>query len=62
MFNYTTVVKSDYINKDPREILQSPVSALLGVSLKTEKLLNDLQIKTVFDLATSRIFNRHYTD
>src|SRR5690606_5997397 len=40
----------------PRAVLQSPVTVLLGVSDRAADVLRELNIHTVFDLATSRLF------
>lgn len=53
---FTDFVKSNFLQVELREILQSPTGILLGVSDKAEDVLKTMQIFTVFDLAMSRIF------
>ena len=50
-------VRSDYANIESHELLSSPVTALLGVGKDAADALRSLQVYTVFDLATSKIFN-----
>lgn len=56
MFKIENVVKSDYANQSAQEILQAPVTALLGVTENIAKLIENLEIFSIFDLASSRIF------
>jgi hypothetical protein len=52
------MLKSAYTNLEPVQVMQAPVSALLGVSPKAEELLKTaLNIRSIFDLATSRVFS-----
>ena len=57
MPDYSQYVKSSYIFHEPRELLPMPISVLLGVSSEAETILKSLKIVSVFDLATSRIFD-----
>ena len=50
------LVLSTHANDDAHQILQSPISVLLGVGEAAVDALHPLQIQTVFDLATSRVF------
>lgn len=51
------ILKTNYADLEPLKILESPVSVLLGVSTKTADILSHtLNIKTVFDLAASHVF------
>jgi hypothetical protein len=54
--DFTSLVRSDFRNRPLRDILNLPPQALLGVSADAELVLEKLEIKTVFDLATSAIF------
>ncbi|WOB42439.1 hypothetical protein HNI00_04175 [Thermoleptolyngbya oregonensis NK1-22] len=49
-------VKVDYAGMDAKELLQEPVTALIGVSEAIGDALASLSIHSVFDLATSRVF------
>ena len=49
-------LKTGFETLEVREILQSPPSVLLGVSDAASTLLEALDIATVFDLASSRVF------
>lgn len=55
--NISEYVRSGYAYLEPRAILQSPLSVLLGVSEMASQALLTLNISTVFDLATSQVFN-----
>lgn len=50
-------VRTDYRNMQIREIMHLSPRALLGINDEQAKLLQKLEIKTVFDLATSQIFD-----
>lgn len=50
------VLLSSHAHDDAHQILQSPISVLLGVGVDAAGALRSLQIQSVFDLATSRIF------
>jgi hypothetical protein len=54
--DFMSLVRSDDRNRPLREILNLPPQSLLGVSADAERVLEKLEIKTVFDLATSAIF------
>jgi hypothetical protein len=49
-------VKADYAGKDARELLQEPITVLIGVNEVTREALASLNIHSVFDLATSKVF------
>lgn len=49
-------VKADYAGKDARELLQETITVLIGVNESTRMALSSLNICSVFDLATSRVF------
>ena len=52
------ILKSAYTNLEPVQVMQAPTSVLLGVGQKAEALLKTaLNIRSVFDLATSRLFS-----
>ena len=61
MQSITDYLKTPEANLDPREVLQRSPKTLLGVTdAAANKLDTDLGIKTIFDLASSRIFaNAH---
>ncbi|MFC6993673.1 hypothetical protein ACFQH3_19290 [Haladaptatus sp. GCM10025707] len=50
-------MKSDYAEKSIREILASPIDALVGVDADDVAALTHLDIETVHDLATAPTFN-----
>ncbi|VVC75480.1 hypothetical protein AQUSIP_07700 [Aquicella siphonis] len=54
---YRDGLKSAYVRLDALTALRTPVSALLGVSNEAELTLNELGIFTVYDLASSSLFN-----
>jgi len=54
------LVRGNYQNHSARELLQQPISSLLGVSQEVEGALADLSIYSVFDLAVSKVFNTAY--
>lgn len=56
MRDFDSYLDSVAIELAPLEVMQSPPSVLLGVSDEVADLLKDLGIKTVFDLASSRLF------
>ncbi|WP_088894982.1 hypothetical protein [Leptolyngbya ohadii] len=49
-------VKAEYASKDARELLQEPITALIGVNESTREALTSLNIHSIFDLATSKVF------
>jgi hypothetical protein len=49
-------IKTEHTNLDPIEMLQASPGILLGVTQKAAEILKKLEINTVFDLASSRIF------
>ncbi|MFM9950298.1 MAG: hypothetical protein ACKV1O_20350 [Saprospiraceae bacterium] len=51
------LVKTAFINLTSAEALTKTPSVLMGVSEETEKVFKKLDIHTVFDLATSRLFS-----
>ena len=55
--NLSEIVKAESAKRSSKEILQSPVTQLLGVSVEIAESLKLIGIKNVFDLATSRVFN-----
>ena len=57
MLKVQNFVKSGYANLDSHEVLSSPVNALLGVSDEIAELIKKLEIFTIFDLASSQVFN-----
>jgi hypothetical protein len=52
-----TFVKSNFMGFSDRELLQSPPTVLIGINDTIAQVLTGLSIHTVFDLATSRLFN-----
>ena len=50
-------VRASNGSRDPEAVLRQPTSVLLGVSALAAKGLNGIDIATVFDLATSELFN-----
>ncbi|MGQ3889416.1 hypothetical protein ACQUW5_10335 [Legionella sp. CNM-1927-20] len=54
--SYRDGLKFSYTKMDALAVLGQPVSALLGVSDKTEETLNKLGIKKIYDLASSPLF------
>jgi outer membrane protein OmpA-like peptidoglycan-associated protein len=50
------LVRSENVDDTPEELLGRRPSVLLGVTAEAEALLDQLSIRTVFDLATSRVF------
>ena len=50
-------VRTDFRNLQLRELLHHSPYVLLGVSSSTEALLKKIEINTVFDLATSSVFD-----
>ncbi len=50
------LIRTEFHNLTLRELLQKTPKVLLGVDDKAEKALNDLDIRNVFDLATSVVF------
>jgi len=55
--NYKDFLKTQYLEKEFEEVLVSEIDILLGVSPGAMEALKAVDIYTVFDLATSRIFN-----
>lgn len=55
--NYQDVLKTEFLDKALDEVWVSDPSVLLGVSDATTHALRLLEIRNVFDLATSRVFN-----
>ena len=53
----SNLLKTEFLQLSPAEVLTKPPSVLIGASEETEKLLKKLDINTVFDLATSRLFS-----
>lgn len=51
------LVRTEFRNLDSRELLRKPPGALLGVDDHAEAALLLLEIRTVFDLATSQAFD-----
>lgn len=49
-------LKTEHMKLDPRETLQSTPAVLLGVSTAAADALKLLEVESVFDLATSRLF------
>jgi hypothetical protein len=47
---------SSYSHLEPHQVLGAPPSAILGVGPAAEDVLAELEVKTVFDLAMSRLF------
>lgn len=54
--HFSQLVKSEYTNKSVREILDSPIDVLVGVDDEDVNAMAHLDIETVYDLATSRVF------
>ena len=54
----TDVLRTEYRNRPLREVLNLSPRALLGVDANAEAALLKLEIQTVFDLATSDVFDR----
>lgn len=53
-----SLVRTEYHQLQPKELLRQSPRVLLGVSLEAAALLkSSLEINTVFDLATSAVFN-----
>jgi hypothetical protein len=50
------LVRNEFRTLDPRELLRKEPGALLGVGAAAAAVLAALEIKTIFDLATSRVF------
>ena len=50
------LLKTEYIGMDAREALRASPSVLLGVSAVAAAALRLIEVETVFDLATSRLF------
>jgi hypothetical protein len=50
------LVRSDSIDDTPEELLQKRPTVLLGVTAQAESVLESLNIRSVFDLAASRVF------
>jgi hypothetical protein len=51
-----TSIRSPYRSLDPESALEQPTSILLGVSQSAANALDDVDISTVFDLASSTLF------
>src|SRR4051794_12118790 len=49
-------LRTEYVKLDPREALQASPTILLGISTKAAAALKLVEIESVFDLATSRLF------
>ncbi|MEZ4617901.1 MAG: hypothetical protein R2867_20660 [Caldilineaceae bacterium] len=49
-------LKTEHVKLDPREALRSSPTILLGVSTAAAAALKLVEIESVFDLATSRLF------
>jgi len=56
MIDLKQYLKSNAIHLNAREVLQSPIAILLGVSQDAADRLTTLQIRTVFELATAQVF------
>jgi hypothetical protein len=54
--NIHSLIKSEFTGLAAREILQQPITVLIGVSDSVAEAISTLGIRTVFDLATSRVF------
>ena len=59
--DYLTLIKANAAKLSADKILSEEISVLLGISDSTVKILKQLDIHTVFDLASSRIFNNALT-
>jgi len=57
IYSFTDSVRSNSLHLDLREVLQSSPGILLGVSSDAEDILKQLNVRTVFDLGMSAIFN-----
>jgi hypothetical protein len=57
MSSTQTLVKSNFMGFSDRELLQSPPTVLIGINDTIAQVLASLSIHSVFDLATSRLFN-----
>ena len=56
MRDLSSYLMSDFLNLSAREVLQTSPGVLLGVTSDGVDILKALQINTVFNLATSRLF------
>jgi hypothetical protein len=56
MSSYTVHVKTEFVQLELREVLQSPPHVLLGVSNAAETTLAGMSITTVYDLALAAAF------
>ncbi|MCA9994682.1 MAG: DUF2272 domain-containing protein [Anaerolineales bacterium] len=57
MESLSRYLKTEHLNLERTEVLSQSVTVLLGVSEEIAALLKELRIATVFDLASSRLFN-----
>lgn len=55
--HYSQLVKTKHANESVREILESPITILVGVDEEDAAALAHLNIHSVYDLAASRVFN-----
>ncbi|WP_152042506.1 M15 family metallopeptidase [Salinigranum salinum] len=55
--HFSKLVRAEYSDSSVREILEAPVGALVGVDRDDEEALAALNVTTVYDLATSSVFN-----
>jgi hypothetical protein len=51
------LVRTEFRTLDPRELLRQPPTSLLGISAAAAAALAQLEIRTVFDLATAKVFD-----
>ena len=54
------LVKGQYESESAEVILKSSTEALLGIDTEAAAVLNDLSIRTVFDLGSSHLFSSAY--
>lgn len=57
VYNFSDFIRSNSLHLDLREVLQSNPRVLLGVSSNAEEILKKLNVRTIFDLGMSAIFN-----
>ncbi|MEO0376998.1 MAG: hypothetical protein AAF329_20765, partial [Cyanobacteria bacterium P01_A01_bin.17] len=57
MLNISEFVKGEFTNLDARELLPTSVAALIGIGTDAVEALALIGVVSIFDLATSRVFN-----
>lgn len=55
--HYSRAVRSEHTGDSPRDLLESPVTVLVGVDDEAQDALSSIDVENVHDLATSPVFD-----